>query len=510
MARRGILRLVVAALVFGGARSPVLAQYAGADERAVLEGCTIGVAAGAAASDGRPLLWKTRDAEHPDNEVRWSDADPFAFVAVFNAGGTSPWMGVNERGFAIVNANSLDLPGTGSSGNGAFMRGALAHCATVADFERLLDSTNETGRRTQAHFAAIDSTGAAALYEAGGFAYWKFDAAGAPGGFVIRTNFAVNGGGTVGLARRRRSEAIIGGLRLSGALSARGIVTAQLRDFADAAGNPYAVPFPYRPYDGVPFGHIPTASSICGKTSVSAAVFQGVRPGEPAVLTTMWTLLGFPAATAAVPFWPAGPAPAAAAGNPTAPLCDEARRLHRWLYAFCSGQGATGGEYLDSYGLRDEAGNGIWRRLLPAEEGIAWRAERCLDEWRRGGRAPERAEILQAEGELAASALELLRSLAVPLERPGPALPSGIELAQNYPNPFNGTTVIRFALDRGAYARLQVHDLLGRTVGVLFEGECRPGVHEVRWDGGALASGPYWYRLTAGEFSAARPLLLIR
>lgn len=154
------------------------------------EGCTIGVAAGSATSDGRPLVWKTRDSNAHDNEVVYNTMHAYKFVAVINANVLDySWMGVNNKGFAILNSYSPDLPGGSTGyGNGSIMRYALGTCATVADFEELLTTTNQTGRTTQANFGVIDATGAAAIYETSGTQYWKYDAnniAQAPNGYVL-------------------------------------------------------------------------------------------------------------------------------------------------------------------------------------------------------------------------------------------------------------------------------------------------------------------------------------
>ncbi len=48
-------------------------------------------------------------------------------------------------------------------------------------------------------------------------------------------------------------------------------------------------------------------------------------------------------------------------------------------------------------------------------------------------------------------------------------------LDQNFPNPFNPVTVIRYAIPSAGRVRLAVHDLLGREVAVLLDGEQEPG-----------------------------------
>jgi hypothetical protein len=78
------------------------------------------------------------------------------------------------------------------------------------------------------------------------------------------------------------------------------------------------------------------------------------------------------------------------------------------------------------------------------------------------------------------------------------AVPDGITLEQNYPNPFNPATVVQFSVYREARVRLAVYDLTGREVAVLVDGVVQPGVHAARWDASGMASGVYFYRLSAG------------
>jgi hypothetical protein len=89
-------------------------------------------------------------------------------------------------------------------------------------------------------------------------------------------------------------------------------------------------------------------------------------------------------------------------------------------------------------------------------------------------------------------------------------LPAVCALAQNYPNPFNPKTTIRYELPRGSQVRLSVFDILGREVSVLVDEKRDAGVYEVRFDGSALASGVYLYRLKAGDFVQTRRFILVR
>jgi Secretion system C-terminal sorting domain len=90
--------------------------------------------------------------------------------------------------------------------------------------------------------------------------------------------------------------------------------------------------------------------------------------------------------------------------------------------------------------------------------------------------------------------------------------PAAYSLEQNYPNPFNPSTAIAFTVPGGSrqVISLRVFDLLGREIAVLFQGEKEPGAYAVGFNAAALPSGVYFYRLTAGSYTAARKMLLTR
>ncbi|MCL5021176.1 MAG: T9SS type A sorting domain-containing protein [Bacteroidetes bacterium] len=88
--------------------------------------------------------------------------------------------------------------------------------------------------------------------------------------------------------------------------------------------------------------------------------------------------------------------------------------------------------------------------------------------------------------------------------------PYGFSLHQNYPNPFNPTTTITYDVATTSRVSITVYNLLGQKVGTLFEGTRTPGEYSVKFDGGRLASGLYFYRMSAGNFSSVKKLLLIK
>jgi hypothetical protein len=94
-------------------------------------------------------------------------------------------------------------------------------------------------------------------------------------------------------------------------------------------------------------------------------------------------------------------------------------------------------------------------------------------------------------------------------------IPKVFALSQNNPNPFNKTTVIRYQLPRSEHASLKVYDVTGRLVRTLVNGKQKPGYYTLDWDGKdnkqrKVASGIYFLRFEAAEFSSRKKMTLLR
>lgn len=371
-----------------------------------MEECTIGVAAGWVTTDGRPLLWKTRDDTESNNEVKYNASSRYKFISVSNAGNsTLSWMGVNEHGFAIVNSNALDLStDTTGPGNGTLMRDVLGNCKTVKEFQNYLDSTNKTGRTTRANFGVIDSTGAAAIFETGGNKYFMFDAVSSTNGYVIRTNFSHNGGGSTGLLRYKRSSELIKNFISGDTLNYKSIIRYEMRDFSDNNGDPVPIPFTNIWASGRPYGYVYCSNSICHSSSVSAAAIHGVLPNELPGLTTMWVILGQPASSVSLPYWPVGNTPIEADGDSTAILCDKAKELKAMLFDY-----PLNNNYIDSYKLYNSNGEGLWPCIFSFEDYIFSETRQYLDSLRQLEALPNNS-MIKKEADNAVFALSELKN----------------------------------------------------------------------------------------------------
>ncbi len=94
--------------------------------------------------------------------------------------------------------------------------------------------------------------------------------------------------------------------------------------------------------------------------------------------------------------------------------------------------------------------------------------------------------------------------------------PSGrFALEQNHPNPFNPSTSISFSIDRDVHIVLAVYDVSGRRVATLVDRPMHAGRNTERWDGrdstgNPVATGVYFFRLTAGSKTLIRKAVLTK
>ncbi len=93
--------------------------------------------------------------------------------------------------------------------------------------------------------------------------------------------------------------------------------------------------------------------------------------------------------------------------------------------------------------------------------------------------------------------------------------PFKFSLFQNHPNPFNSTTTISFTLPTRTYITLQIYDSMGRLINKLVQQNLPAGSYNFAWAGQneaglSVSSGLYFCKLSAGDFTATKKLLLIK
>jgi photosystem II stability/assembly factor-like uncharacterized protein len=89
-------------------------------------------------------------------------------------------------------------------------------------------------------------------------------------------------------------------------------------------------------------------------------------------------------------------------------------------------------------------------------------------------------------------------------------IPSKYSLSQNYPNPFNSMCNVQFSMYKAGNAKIVVYDVQGREVQTLVNESLKPGTYEVTFDGTALNTGVYFYKLIAGGYTNTKRMILIK
>jgi len=87
---------------------------------------------------------------------------------------------------------------------------------------------------------------------------------------------------------------------------------------------------------------------------------------------------------------------------------------------------------------------------------------------------------------------------------------SKTKLLQNKPNPFNPSTEIFYNVSQNSFINIKVYNLLGQEVAALVNEMKQPGKYQIRFDGSALSSGMYFYKMFVNEIvtDSKRMLLL--
>lgn len=380
-----------------------------------IRACTTAVVSGRATHDGRPLLWKNRDADDKRNQVVFCDDGKYAYAGVVNGGdraGLDLWAGVNVRGFAIMNSASYNLEGgEDTRGEGRFMKLALQSCAGLDDFQRLLETAGTEALDVCANFGVIDAEGGAAYFEVGPKGYKRFNAndpAIAPRGYIVRTNYSETGSreeGT-GLLRHDRAVALVESLIKGGGLDAGSLMKSVARDVANERLQSFPAEYRKR---GPAWAY--TGDSICRYDTASLFLARGVRAGEDPRLSFAWIIPSLPLAGAAAPVWPsAGTVPAElGTGEETSPLTAAFGRVKERLYPAERGDLA---KYMD---LQAYAGGlkPVLAGLLAAEARNAEKVEAALADW--GGVFPGPEKVAALQNALAADTLFAVNAL---LEEP--------------------------------------------------------------------------------------------
>lgn len=91
-----------------------------------------------------------------------------------------------------------------------------------------------------------------------------------------------------------------------------------------------------------------------------------------------------------------------------------------------------------------------------------------------------------------------------------PNIPVTFSLGQNYPNPFNPLTQIEYSVAQTTHVKIEVFDILGKSIGTVVDEYRSPGVYSARVDASSWSSGIYLYRISAGNFIQTNKMVLVK
>lgn len=106
-----------------------------------------------------------------------------------------------------------------------------------------------------------------------------------------------------------------------------------------------------------------------------------------------------------------------------------------------------------------------------------------------------------------------ITNLVIGIQQISSEIPKQFSLGQNYPNPFNPVTKIKFEVPvtgKNNYVTIKVYDISGREITTLADNNFSAGVYEADWDASKYSSGVYFYRMTAGNYSEIKKMVLVK
>jgi hypothetical protein len=136
--------------------------------------------------------------------------------------------------------------------------------------------------------------------------------------------------------------------------------------------------------------------------------------------------------------------------------------------------------------------------------------------WSSKGKSFNTAEVLSFEGdaELATATAVDRDSRELSTNITGKVAPLTFALHPAYPNPFNPFTNLSFTLPEDVNYSLKIYNVTGQLVRT-YEGMGSVGLNAINWDskdnaGVEVASGVYFYKLTAADFSATEKMVMMK
>jgi hypothetical protein len=347
-----------------------------------------------ATEDRKPILFKNRDASQMQNSLAFFNDRGFKYIGLVDGDGTRNtmvWGGYNETGFAIINSaaynNNIGDTSKLIDQEGVIMKLALQTCRTLTDFEKLLHSLPKP-MGADANFGVIDAYGGAAYYETGNYKFKKFDANDpkvAPNGILVRTNFSTSADIKKGFGFCRYHTAVdaLNKAISEKKLSPQFLFDCTSRNLTHSLTKTDLLSLLPKQKDIPEFkffiDYIPRISTA------SAIMIVGAKDKKHAENAMMWTILGFPLTSVAIPTWISGgnqlPVAVSMGKNLKSPICTAALKLKDECFPIKYDDGE---KYINLSVVVNQQNTGYMQVIQPIENEIFEKASLLTDELEKG------------------------------------------------------------------------------------------------------------------------------
>lgn len=299
--------------------------------------CTSVIVSAKVTANRCPIMIKNRDTGEMNNRIEYFNGPKYSFIGLVNSpykGKGEVWSGTNSAGFSIMNTASYNIKeedGVSYSEmdkEGEVMYKALGVCRNLADFEYFLDTLSKP-YLVESNFGVIDAEGGAAYYEVNNYKWIKYDVNEEKDGYRVVTNFSESGRPEdyqgweryltasdfmKKLPKNREGKYDIDHSTLFNGLSRS--YSHKLLGIENLRNVKYAVDQDFIPR----------------KSTSASVVIEGVQEGEDPKYTVMWTVLGYPACSVAIPLmtWDCDIIPhymKKSVGSDNSLLCDKALQI---------------------------------------------------------------------------------------------------------------------------------------------------------------------------------------
>jgi len=333
------------------------------------------------------------------NALAFFNDGKYKFIGLVN--GTANWNkevwgGYNETGFAIINTaaynNNIGDTTKLKDQEGVIMKLALQTCQTLEDFENLLKSIPKP-MGSDANFGVIDAFGGAAFYETGNFKFIKFDANDTTvtsNGILVRTNHSLSSDLTKGFGFCRYNTAFQAINKASDEkkLSPQFLFNILSRNLYHSLTKTDLLADLPKQRNSPEFKFF--IDYIPRESTASAIMMVGAKDQKHAKDAMMWTILGFPLTSVAIPVWisAGNQLPRAVTMDKTfkSPICVAALKFKGECFPITYDRGSN---YINLSAVINQQNNGYMQLLQPIENEIFERTNLLTDEIEKGTKTGE-------------------------------------------------------------------------------------------------------------------------